>query len=203
MSEALPVETAAASEQVRLRDDSLILIRPIGPADKDLLERALERLGPDSRYKRFLSPKDNLTARELVYLTEVDHRDHEALLAVADGQDAIGVARYVRLKEDPSSAEAAVVVIDAWQNRGVATALLERLIARARTAGLSRFVATALATNREVIGLFEHLGAASVSQPDAGMVELELELSVPRALWRALRGAASQELDVRNISSSS
>ncbi len=187
-----------ASEQVRLRDGSFILIRPIEAADKDLLERALERLGRDARYRRFLSPKDNLTARELAYLTEVDHRDHEALIAVAeDGRDAIGVARYVRLKEEPSSAEAAVVVIDAWQNRGVATALLERLIARARIAGLGRFVATALATNREVIGLLEHLGAVSVSRAEAGLVELELDLSAPHALWRALRGAASHDLDVQ------
>ena len=43
-----------------------------------------------------------------------------------DGEVPLGVARFVR-RDEPGTAEVAVTVVDDWQGRGVATALLERL----------------------------------------------------------------------------
>jgi hypothetical protein len=51
-------------------------------------------------------------------LTSVDHRDHEALVAVDPGaNEIIGSARYVRVPDRPGDAELAVEVIDAWRRR--------------------------------------------------------------------------------------
>src|SRR4051812_50162136 len=57
-------------------------IRPIAPDDKALLQDGLQRLSPESVRRRFLGPKARLSAAELRYLTEVDGRDHIALVAV-------------------------------------------------------------------------------------------------------------------------
>ena len=90
---------------------------------------------------------NRLSDADLRYLTEVDHRDHEAIVALrARAADPVGVARYVRI-EAPTEAEVAVAVVDDWQGRGAATALLERLVERARENGIERFVAVVLQEN--------------------------------------------------------
>jgi hypothetical protein len=100
---------------VRLRDGASIRIRPIEPDDKPYVLQAFDRLGAGSRYRRFLSYKKELSVAELASLTEVDHRDHEALAAIdpATGE-GVGIARYVRDPDRPVAAEAAVTVVDAW-----------------------------------------------------------------------------------------
>jgi hypothetical protein len=71
----------------RLRDGEQILIRPIRPEDREELAAGMERLSPESRYRRFFTPTSGLTASELSYLTEVDHHDHEALVALDPATD--------------------------------------------------------------------------------------------------------------------
>src|ERR1700742_1913049 len=94
-------------------------MRPIGPDDKGLLESGLPCLPPASPYQRFLTGKRTFTQRELRYLTEVDGRDHMALV-VLDGKDElVAVGRLVRDPAQPDTAELAIVVGDTWQRRGI------------------------------------------------------------------------------------
>ncbi len=98
---------------VRLRDGSAVLIRPVRPADDGLLADGFARLSDRSRRMRFLGPKEALSAAELRYFTDVDHRDHEALGALDHARGGgVGIARYLRDREDPYAAEIAVTVID-------------------------------------------------------------------------------------------
>lgn len=184
-----------------LRDGSEILIRPIEAGDKDALLRGFEALSPESRYRRFLSPMGRLTPRLLRYLTEVDHHHHEALLAESPEEEPVGVARYIRLHDDPSKAEVAVTVVDDWQGRGVGTELLRLLAARARAEGIETFTATCLAENRDVIEILKALGVPHVGQPRAGLVDLEVELPAStgpqQPLTAALRQAAAGALRFR------
>lgn len=97
-------------------------------------------LGPRSRELRFLTAKPRLTALDLRQLTAVDETDHVALLAVSAGNGRpVGVARFVRDPHDARSADVAVAVIDAWQNRGVGMRLASALTQRAREVGVRRF----------------------------------------------------------------
>ena len=138
----------------RLRDGQEILIRPIRPDDREELAEGMRRLSPESRYRRFFTPTSELSAAALSYLTEVDHHDHEALVALdPDSGHGVGVARFVRSADDPEVAEVAVAVADSWHNRGVATALLDRLTQRAREEGVRRFSAEVLAENRPMLEL--------------------------------------------------
>jgi hypothetical protein len=89
-----------------LRDGTRIEIRPIRPEDRDDLAAGMRRLSPDSRYRRFLCPTDVLSEAELEYLTIVDHKDHEALVALElETGEGLGVARFVRWPDDPEAAE--------------------------------------------------------------------------------------------------
>src|SRR6478672_9231609 len=107
-----PIHTA-------LRDGTAVVLRPIRPDDKERLSEGLERLSKRSRFRRFLAPVTTLSAEQLAYLTEVDHFDHVAWVATLEANPdfGIGVARYVRLEDDHSVAEAAVTVLDDYQGR--------------------------------------------------------------------------------------
>ena len=128
--------------------------------DAPLLADGFARLGPESRRLRFLRRKDELSAAELRYFTDVDHHDHEALGALdhADGR-GVGVARYVRDAERPAAAEIAVTVVDDWQGRGLGTELLAQLSGRARAAGIRRFTALVSADNAAMAALLRSVCA--------------------------------------------
>ncbi len=154
-----------------------VLIRPIRPSDKASLQAAIAQSSDEAIYRRFLNPHGRLTGTELRYLTEVDHHDHEALMAEdPDTGVGVGVARYVRDRERRDSAEIAVAVRETWQGRGVGKALLHRLADRAREEDITRFTALMLAGNRPMRGLLASLGAISTLDTEAGTVELAVEL---------------------------
>jgi hypothetical protein len=74
---------------------------PIAPEDKPLVADSFERLTEESRYRRFFTTKNELSPAELAYLVDVDLTDHEAIIAIDPSTgEALGVARYVRSKDD-------------------------------------------------------------------------------------------------------
>jgi nucleotide-binding universal stress UspA family protein len=184
------------AETVELREGLHAVVRPVEPDDKARLADTVRRLSRESRYRRFFRPLDELRADELAYLTEIDHHDHEALVALDPATDeALGVARYVRLPTDPTRAEAAVAVVDDWHGRGLGRALLERLVDRAREEGIERFVALVQADNRRAIAVLSSLGPTDRAVIEGGEVELDIELppreGIGAGLANALRAAGA------------
>ncbi|MGH2744389.1 MAG: GNAT family N-acetyltransferase [Thermoleophilaceae bacterium] len=165
----------------RLPDGALILIRPIRADDKRMLEDGLRHLSDESVQRRFLTLKRSFSRTELRYLTEVNGRDHVALVAEFPGDPVrrlIAVARFVRLAGDPSAAEVAIVVADDWQRRGVGSLLAEQLAGEARRAGIGRFTATMasdnVAAHRLMRKLTTHLERRHTGH---GVSELVLDLA--------------------------
>ncbi|MEA3078402.1 MAG: hypothetical protein QOF60_3310, partial [Actinomycetota bacterium] len=81
------------------------------PDDSEALRRMFSRLSQETIYKRFFRPVKEPSAKDLAFLTNVDHGRREALVAEADGE-IVAVARYDRLG-DTDEAEVAVLVEDA------------------------------------------------------------------------------------------
>ena len=159
-----------------LRDGSRVRIRQARRTDRDLLARGFERLSPESRYRRFLTPMHELDQKTLRYLTDLDHRDHEAMFALDESGEGVGVARYVRSAVRPDTAEVAVAVVDAWQGRGLGTLLLQAISVRSRDEGVRTFTALMLASNHEMMDLFEHLGPVRIVGRAGGTVEIEVAI---------------------------
>ena len=136
-----------------------MLIGPLDPSDRERFLSGIGRASPDSIYRRFMTPLPRLSSTQIAYLLGVDHRDHEALLAIdEDGGEAVAVGRFVRLADSPSAAEAAVLVIDEWQGLGLGKAVCRLLAQRARQLGIERFEGTMLADNRAMRAVLESLG---------------------------------------------
>ena len=190
------MENAAISEQgiktqtVELRDGTPLLIRPIQPDDKALLKEGLARLSTRSRYQRFAMAVKELSAAELKYLTEVDNKSHVAWVAIelSEGKErAVGVARYIRLDNDPDSAEVAVAVADSHQHRGLGTLLLARLAQSAKLNGVQRFLAFVYWDNAPVLKLVRELGAG-IRFLGSGMIRVtgavpDIPVDIPQSSW--------------------
>src|SRR5215208_6775989 len=180
--------------ELTLRDGATVHVRPIEPGDRRALVDAFERLSPETRYRRFFGPVNELSPRVLDHLTQVDHADHEALVAVDRAGAIVAVARFVRTA--PAEAEPAVVVADDWQRRGLGGRLLCLLARRARQEGIAVFRAPVLARNRDAIALFRRLGETETTH--AGReIELEVRLAAEEAahddlldLLRAVAGGS-------------
>jgi GNAT superfamily N-acetyltransferase len=183
-----------------LRDGSHVRIRQLRKADRSLLLRGFERLSDESRYRRFLAPMPELTDRMVLYLTDIDHHDHEALVALDERTgEGVGVGRFVRDVNRPQAAELAVTVIDEWQGRGLGTLLLDAISARARQEGIATFTALMLASNDDMRDLLERLGPTRIADQDAGTVELEVAIppvGAAPALKKLLRIAARHDIVV-------
>jgi RimJ/RimL family protein N-acetyltransferase len=155
---------------IRLRAGEDLLVRPITAEDAAELMAGFRRLSVRSRYQRFFTAAPNLRTREAVYLTQIDHHNHEALVAIVPVTgDIVGVARFIRSATDPASAEIALTVADWWQSRGLGSELLRHLVERAREEKITRFTADLLTGNRAMLALIRQLGVVDTIVDGATM----------------------------------
>ena len=129
------------SESVALPDGTRLTLRTIRPSDKELLQRGMQRLSPESLRQRFLVVRSALSPAELSYLTEVDGENHWAICGVLEHEPSQGVAtaRVIRMAKGSDEAEIAVTVIDEYQRRGLGTLLFRHLVAAAQGRGIRAF----------------------------------------------------------------
>ena len=190
-------ELLTLGAQVSLRNGSYVRVRQSDSSDRELLLRAFEHLGTESRYRRFLSSSPTLSERMLRYLTDIDHHRHEAFIAVDERSgEGVGFVRYVRDTERPTRAEVALTVLDGWQGQGLGTLLLELICARAEQEGIATLSGVILATNREILEVISSLGPMRIVRQEAGTTEIELpipEVSLPPTLTELLCVAARDE----------
>jgi RimJ/RimL family protein N-acetyltransferase len=169
----------AVSQLAALRSGDVVRIRPVRPDDAPALARAYANLGEQSRYRRFFTSMPELPETTLRAAVDVDHVDHEALVAVPLlSAEIVGECRFIRLPDQPDSAEVGVTVVDAWQGRGLGSALLARLSERAAEAGIDYFTAEVLAENQTMLALLPVLGEVE-TQARGPVVSARVELAEP------------------------
>jgi acetyltransferase len=164
---------------IRASDGTQLYVRHVKPSDKDLIGKAWLELSEESQRRRFLGPKPRLTTSDLRYLTEIDGHDHVALIALRlhEPHRLVGVARYVRLKDDPETAEVAVTIADAMQGKGIGRQLGVLLADEARGRGIRRFSASMLSDNRPALRLMATMSDRLSSHTGHGVRDLVADLA--------------------------
>jgi RimJ/RimL family protein N-acetyltransferase len=156
----------------------MVLVRRVEPGDAEALTTGFEHLSATSAYQRFFTVFPSLTPAQTRFLTDVDHRDHEALGAVLPETGVgVGITRFNRSPTDPTSAEFAIVVADAWQRRGVGYQLLRALVRRARDEDIGTLTADVLTENPALLALLRHFGPVR-TQVDGPTTTATLHLPV-------------------------
>ena len=150
-----------------------LTIRLLRNADTATVSALFERLGSNSRARRFCGAKPRLSAQELDALARVD-ADHHVLVGYLDGDpEPVGIARIVREGE---SAEVAFAVADDYQGRGIGTILTRELAAGARAAGVTELVATVCGDNPRAVSLLARVAKSLQVRWRGGEQELVARL---------------------------
>ncbi len=155
-------------------------IRAIRSEDKEGMRAAFHSLSKESIYFRFFELKQELTDRDLAYLTEIDFVNHVALVASlgssGDGE-GVGVARYiVEPGTEPLRAEAAFAVVDEHQGRGIGTQLLYHLARVGREAGVKVFEGEVLGENLKMMEVFLHSGFEIHRNVESGVIHVSFSI---------------------------
>jgi ribosomal protein S18 acetylase RimI-like enzyme len=148
---------------VKAKHGPELLVRPLEGGDTATVEAVFERLGEASRTARFNGHKRRLGEQELRWLATVGP-NHHVLVAYVDGDpEPVAIARLVR---SGASAEVAFEVADAYQGRGIGSALTQELVSDACAAGIVEVTALVRSDNPR---------ALAVLQRALGQVEVRFE----------------------------
>jgi GNAT superfamily N-acetyltransferase len=170
-------------ERATLADGSEVILRLVRPQDKELFRRGFKAMSERTRYYRFFGYKKHLNHSELEYLTELDHDNHFAIGAMSvlpDGsEEGLAVARFVRLSDEPDTADPAIVVVDHAQGKGLGRLLFLRLVAAARERGIVVFRSEVLAENKVMRKLLYETAEGQVEEHPEGEGVLVIKLALP------------------------
>jgi len=173
------IESGQVLGRELLRDGRPIEIRALRPQDREDLVRAVGQFSAQSLYRRFFTLKRGFTEQEVDYFVDVDFVSHVALVATLkeNGQEPIivGGARYILTQ--PTRAEVAFAVTDAYQGQGIGSALMRYLARIGRAAGLEQLDAEVLAENLAMLKVFQSCGLPMNCTREAGVVHVAISLS--------------------------
>lgn len=145
-----------------LADGTPILIRELAENDRDRDLAFFNELGKGKPHFHFLASFSNLV-KPHDQLMDINLHNRMAYLALAyEGNQLIeiGTARYGAYEGD-AHCEFAVAVVDRWQRRGVATALLQHLMDTATREGFSKISSMDSSGNEAMHGLAVSMGFSS------------------------------------------
>jgi len=161
---------------VTLEDGTRIRLELIGPADRTDLLAGFDGLSRRSRYLRFFSAMPTLSTHLVDSLLNTDEHHHVAIgarLIDANGRiepPIIGVARYYRSYGSDDTVEPAVAVVDELHGRGLGRALLKAMTRHARSSGIVKMRAHALADNDRIRRILSESNGVLVERDGPVMV---------------------------------
>lgn len=190
-----------------MRNGTEVMIRPIRPEDEPLMAAFNRTLSKDTIFLRYFYPVSvaQLTDHDrLARFCFIDY-DLEMALVVEEseagpstgkseseentqanasidspfnGSQIIGVGQLVRL-HDHNVAEFALLVADGYQQQGLGTELLARLLNIARDEGIDTVIGSILPQNRGMKRICEELGFSFTREPGSNAMLAEISLSEP------------------------
>ena len=168
----------AASET--LKDGTVVTLRAIRPGDAGAILHAFRGLDRESVYRRFFSPKKDLSPNELELMTDVDFSRVVALVvtrATESGEVLIGGGRYATDGSASGAAEIAFMTGGSYRGLGIASLILKHLALIARDARISRFDGEVLAENQPMLAVFRRSGLPMQLRRDGSTIHVTLSLA--------------------------
>ena len=164
-----------------MKDGTPLTIRPIRPEDEPLMVKFHEGLSDRSVYLRYfgsLSLRKRISHERLVRICFGDYDRELALVAEVKtpaGPEIVGVGRMNRV-HGTQEAEVAIIVTDAYQNRGLGAELLRRVIRVAREEGVRAVTSEMMPDNLAMQVISKALGFEVHMQNGFASMRARLEL---------------------------
>lgn len=176
----IPIQTTPYPEELErtigLKDESRVFLRPLKLTDESLVRDMFYKLSAESVHYRFFQMIKTMPHKKLQELLRVDYEQDMVFVVLNDkteNAEMIAIAHY-RNDSRTNRAEAAFLVRDDWQGKGIGIQLLESLIEVARRSGIAGFTASVLADNHSMLRVFHKCGYPIQSSLEAGVYELNM-----------------------------
>jgi GNAT superfamily N-acetyltransferase len=171
-----PSYPAHLERWVEIREGARVYLRPLKLTDEPRVRDLFYKLSPESVRSRFFQLLKALPHEQLQNLLRVDYEKDMALVALNDATEtstALAIAHY---RNDPQTnfAEAAFLVLDEWQGKGIGSALLDSLVEMARQQGIAGFSAEVLSGNHGMMCVFHKCGYPVESRLEEGVYHLRI-----------------------------
>ncbi|HUU85179.1 MAG TPA: GNAT family N-acetyltransferase [Phycisphaerae bacterium] len=186
----MPVTTPIYPEELErwidLKDGSKFFLRPLKLTDEPLLREMFYKLSPESVHYRFFRMLKSLPHERLQEFLRVDYDADMALVGMpgrGEERPIVAIAHYSK-DQRTNLADAAFLVRDDWQGKGVGTGLMKTLVDAARANGVAGFTADVLAANHGMLRVFHRCGYHVESEMEEGVYHLLIPFTKKRARRR-------------------
>ncbi len=155
-----------------------IFFRPVRATDEPLLKDLFYSLSDESVYRRYFNVIRYMPHERLQEELDLDYETRMAIAAIAEREgveEMVGLAQYV-LDASTNYAEAAFLVRDEWQGKGLGGFLVGYLVKVAQDKGIKGITATVMPENRAMLHLFYKLGFTVESRLEEGAYVLEFQI---------------------------
>ena len=170
---------AAYLLKTNLKNGITVFIRFLKQLDKVWIKSGYEELSFRSQYLRFISPPKSLSDKVLKYLTEIDNKEHVALVAFAIKKSLkypLGVARYIKLPGNRNIAEFAITVTDSFQNQGLGTILFNLLVEHAKRNNICTLTGYVLSENYAMLKIVQHC-KVHMQKEEGSVLKIDIPLN--------------------------
>jgi len=160
-----------------LGDGKRLLIRPIHPTDEPRMRDLFYKLSQQTIYYRFMCRMPWVPRKQIQDFVYIDHRTEVSYVAAIPapyGEEAIALGCYY-LDPATNRAEAALVVRDDWQGRGVGSLLLKHLVLVAKRNGIAGFTAEVLPDNMKMQHVLEKIGLKIEKKRSEGIISYRID----------------------------
>ncbi|MCL9783227.1 bifunctional acetate--CoA ligase family protein/GNAT family N-acetyltransferase [Vibrio sp. S4M6] len=171
-----PVEL---EQKVQLKDNTLILLRPVLPEDEPLHSAFVKGVSKEDLYKRFFTEVGELNHEALAKLTQIDYDREMAFVAVhgeGDGKQILGVSRAL-IDPDNEVAEFAILIRSDLKRNGLGKILMEKIIQYCNEKGTKKLIGITMPSNQGMLKLASRLGFTLNVQFEDGTADMTLKLN--------------------------
>ncbi|MEK6799473.1 MAG: GNAT family N-acetyltransferase [Planctomycetota bacterium] len=182
-----PVYPIEMEEWIELKDKSRTFLRPLKLTDEPLVRDLFYKLSAESVHYRFFQMLKAMPHEKLQEFLRVDYEADMALVVLTDPTPAAAMVAIAHYRRHPQTnfAEAAFLVRDDWQGKGIGTALMRSLLDRARACGIGGFTGEVIVQNHGMLRVFHKCGYAVESDLTDGVYHLRIPFDKRRQKPRA------------------
>jgi acyl-CoA hydrolase/GNAT superfamily N-acetyltransferase len=185
-----PIYPQELETWIQLKDKTRAFLRPLKLTDEPLVRDLFYKLSPESIHYRFFQMLKAMPHDKLQELLRVDYEADMALVVLTDATEAASIIAISHYRKNPETnfAEAAFLVHDDWQGKGIGTALMKTLAESARQNGIAGFTGEVLMENHGMLRIFHKCGYGVESNLGDGVYSLRIPFTPERS--RRTRGNA-------------
>jgi GNAT superfamily N-acetyltransferase len=157
-------------------DGAGVVLRMGRPSDADSVAQMHARCSLHTMFARYHAGVRSVPKRWLNRLLNPPRGN--TVLAMC-GYDVIGMAQLISTG-NPRTAEISLLVEDAWQRKGIGTALLSRTACAARAEGVTSLVGWCLPSESSVLRTAASAGLTTATRTEMGLLRVTMDTTPPQ-----------------------